>query len=281
MVLGILFGVTGFVILPETYLPVIEKRHAQQLRWKTQNWALHSKMDEQPVSIRDFITRYLTRPLVMLSLEPILFSMTLYISFTFGLIYLLFVAYPISFVQDRGFDAISGTLPLISVCLGIVLGGLYASSVTLTTFRRKAATGIVPEDRLAPMIVGAISLAIGLFWFAWTSSPHMSPWPQIVAGIPIGIGVQVVLLQSLAYLIDIYTTRAASAISGTMIVRSLVGGTFSFFAIPMYHEFGVFWATNCLGACALALAPIPVLFLYYGAKIRSLGRYSMMSPIGD
>lgn len=89
------------------------------------------------------------------------------------------------------------------------------------------------------MIVGAISLVVGLFWFAWTSSPAISPWPQILAGIPIGIGVQVILLQSLAYLIDIYTTRAASAISGTMIVRSLIGGTFPLFAIRMYHKLGV------------------------------------------
>lgn len=132
-------------------------------------------------------------------------------------------------------------MPLLSICLGIVVGGFYASWFTLTTFKRKAAFGnvLVPEDRLPPMIIGALSLAIGLFWFAWTSSPAINPWPQIVAGIPIGIGVQVILLQSLAYLIDIYTTRAASAISGTMILRSLIGGTFPLFAIRMYDWLGV------------------------------------------
>ena len=144
-------------------------------------------------------------------------------------------------MQERGFDAIDGTLPLLSICLGIVVGGFYASWFTLTTFKRKAAFGnnLAPEDRLLPMIVGAASLAIGLFWFAWTSSPSISPWPQILSGISIGIGVQVILLQSLAYLIDIYTTRAASAISGTMIFRSLIGGTFPLFAIRMYEELGV------------------------------------------
>ena len=91
MILGVFFGGVGFIILPETYLPVLERSHARQLRWETKNWAFHSKLDEQPVSLRDFLTRYLTRPLVMLCLEPILFAMTLYISFTFGLIYLLFV----------------------------------------------------------------------------------------------------------------------------------------------------------------------------------------------
>jgi MFS family permease len=91
MILGIFCGLAGFIILPETYLPVVEKQYAQRLRQQTKNWALHSRMDEKPVSIRDFLTRYLTLPISMLILEPILFSMTVYISFTFGLIYLLFV----------------------------------------------------------------------------------------------------------------------------------------------------------------------------------------------
>jgi len=99
--------------------------------------------------------------------------------------------------------------------------------------------GITPEDRLPPMIVGGCLLALGLFWFAGTSSPGINPWPQILAGIPIGIGVQVVLLQSLAYLVDIYTTNANSAISGTVMIRSLIGGGFPLFAVPMYQRFGV------------------------------------------
>lgn len=89
------------------------------------------------------------------------------------------------------------------------------------------------------MIVGACLLPLGLFWFAWTSSPTLNPWPQIVAGVPIGAGIQVILLQSLAYLIDIYTVNSNSAISGTVMVRSLIGGIFPLIAIPMYNKLGV------------------------------------------
>ena len=104
------------------------------------------------------------------------------------------------------------------------------------------------------MMVGACLLAIGLFWFAFTSPPTMNPWPQILAGVPIGVGVQVVLLQSLAYLIDIYTTSANSAISGTVVVRSLIGGGFPLFAIPMYQRFGV---SVSLGPNLSASLPLP------------------------
>lgn len=91
MIMGVVFGAIGFVILPETYVPVLLTRRARQLRLDTKNWALHSKLEESPVNIKDFVVRYLSRPFVMLCLEPILLLMTLYVSFTFGMVYLLFV----------------------------------------------------------------------------------------------------------------------------------------------------------------------------------------------
>ncbi|KAL8991188.1 MAG: hypothetical protein Q9177_000336 [Variospora cf. flavescens] len=279
MIMGIGFGSAGFVVLPETYVPVLLKKNAQRLRFETKNWALHSKLEETPVNIKDFIVRYLSRPFVMLCLEPILLLMTLYISFTFGIVYLLFVAYPISFVGQRGFEPVDGALPFIAIIIGIIIGSLSVVYYTLTVIRQKMVRegGITPEDRLPPMTVGGCLLALGLFWFAGTSSPGINPWPQILAGIPIGIGVQVVLLQSLAYLVDIYTTNANSAISGTVMVRSLIGGGFPLFAVPMYQRFGflgqVMWATSFLGLFAVSFAPIPMLFYFYGARIRSFSRY--------
>lgn len=91
LILGAVFSLIGFFILPETYLPVLEQRQARRLRREKKQWALHAKMDESSVSFKDFAVRYLTRPMAMLCLEPILFLMTMYISFVFGLVYLLFV----------------------------------------------------------------------------------------------------------------------------------------------------------------------------------------------
>jgi MFS transporter, DHA1 family, multidrug resistance protein len=91
MIMGAVFGIAGWFILPETYVPVLLKRKAQKLRFQTKNWALHSKLEETPVTGQDFVVRYLSRPLFMLVQEPILVVLTLYISFTFGMVYLLFV----------------------------------------------------------------------------------------------------------------------------------------------------------------------------------------------
>lgn len=91
MIQGLVFGGIGFVVLPETYGPVLLTRKAKHLRFTTRNWALHSMTEETRVNFMKFVVVYLSRPFLMLCFEPILLLMTLYISFTLGTIYLLFM----------------------------------------------------------------------------------------------------------------------------------------------------------------------------------------------
>lgn len=90
MLLASLCGCISIIVLPETYVPVLLKRKARRLRYETKNWALHSKLEETPVDIKGFASKYLSRPFLMLFLEPILLLLTLYLSFIYGIIYLLF-----------------------------------------------------------------------------------------------------------------------------------------------------------------------------------------------
>ena len=63
----------------------------------------------------------------------------------------------------------------------------YSTATNFTrSFRKHGKT--IPEERLPPMILGAIVLPIGLFWFAWTSSPHVLWVPQVLAVAPIAMG---------------------------------------------------------------------------------------------
>jgi hypothetical protein len=124
------------------------------------------------------------------------------------------------------------------------------------------------------MIIAAFSLPIGLFWFSWTSSPGISWVPQVIAGVPIGLGIIVIFLQGLNYIIDVYLIFANSAIAANTIMRSVLGGAFPLFAVQMFHKLGVQWAGSLLGFLTAAMIPVPLLFYYYGARIRALSRYS-------
>ncbi|KAK2836916.1 Citrinin biosynthesis cluster MFS transporter mrr1, partial [Arthroderma sp. PD_2] len=263
--------------LPETFAPVILQRRAARLRFETKNWALHSTLDEQPLTFNDIFTKYLSRPFAMLVLEPVLSLITLYLAVVYGILYLFFFAYPISFQQVRGWKNPGvAALPFIGLSVGILCGCVVIIHLSKTRFARKMKESgtLVPEDRLPPMIIAAVALPAGLFWFAWTSSPNISWVPQVIAGVPIGFGLIIIFLQGINYIVDVYLMYANSALAANTLIRSLLGAAFPLFASHMFRKLGVEWAGSVLGFVTVAMIPVPVLFYIYGAKIRAMSRFS-------
>jgi MFS transporter, DHA1 family, multidrug resistance protein len=103
---------------------------------------------------------------------------------------LFFVSYPISFIEQRGWSLGIGGLPFLAVMMGVVIGGVINFVFIRTRYVRilKRDGRVPPEERLVPMMVGSVALPIGLFWYAWTSSPGVFPIAQIMSGVPVGVG---------------------------------------------------------------------------------------------
>ena len=277
LIMATFFGTLAWFICSESYEPVLLQRKAAKIRFETKNWAIHAPADEYKVNMRKIIHKYLFRPFVMMALEPILVLITFYIAFIYGILYLFFEAYPIAFKEVRGWNAGVGALPFLGITIGVIVGVAIIVYTSNTRFKRKMiANGgkPIPEERLIPMIIGAFLLPIGLFWFAWTSNPHISWVPQVIAGIPIGAGVLLIFLQGLSYIIDVYLMHANSAIAANTLVRSMAGAGFPLFATALYHTLGVAWATSLLGFLTVAFLPVPILFYIYGKKLRGLSKHS-------
>lgn len=136
----------------------------------------------------------------------------------------------------------------------------------------------IPEERLPPMIVGAIALPVGLFWFAWTSNPQISWVPQVLSCALIGLGCMVPFWQGMSYLIDCYGFYSNSAIAVNTFIRSFFGAFFPLFTHAMYHNLGVPWATSLLGFICVVFLPVPVLFYIYGARIRAKSKWVPTAP---
>lgn len=270
-----LFGVIGLFCIPETSAQAILTAKAKRLRRQTNKPEPHSQMEENPLTARRLVTVYLVRPFVMLMQEPILSLMTAYMSFLYGVLYLLFAAYPVAFHEQRGWNIGVASLPFASFIVGIAMGaGLIAYS-TRTNFTRsfRKHGKCIPEERLPPMIVGAIGLPIGLFWFAWTSNPNITWVPQVLSSALIGMGMMVTFWQGVNYIIDCYGFYSNSAIAVNTFIRSIAGAAFPLFTWDMYHGLGVAWATSVLAFLCAAFAPVPILFYMYGARIRAKSRY--------
>jgi DHA1 family multidrug resistance protein-like MFS transporter len=236
-----LFGAIGILIIPETSHSRILQIRAQKIRLETKNWAVHAKADESPLDTQTLVSKYLLRPFTMLVQEPILLLISIYLAYIYGILYLFFEAYPISFQIERGWNQGVGALPFLGIMIGVLLGSITITCITKTRFARKLKKHgkVIPEERLIPMIAGAIILPVGLFWFAWTSSPHITWVPQAIAGVFIGWGILMIFIQGLNYLIDVYMWHANSAIAANTFLRSLAGAGFPMFATAMYDKLGV------------------------------------------
>jgi len=88
---GVLGGI-GFFVVPETSAARILQLRASKLRKDTGNDRYYSKADETKLTLRNVVHVYLLRPFVMFVQEPILALITAYMSFLYGIVYLLFEA---------------------------------------------------------------------------------------------------------------------------------------------------------------------------------------------
>lgn len=196
----------------------------------------------------------------------------------YGILYLFFEAFPISFSEKRGWNEGVGALPFLSIMIGIFFGGGYIGWWSKNVYHHKLEETngrVVPEERLPPMMFGGASLTIGLFWWGWSSFPGVDKlWvSQLFAGIPVGAGILIVFVQGLSYLVDCYKWYANSAIAASTFFRSWLGAGFPLFATAMYHKLGVPWATSLLAFLTLALLPVPLLFYKFGKRIRKMSKF--------
>lgn len=275
LIMAGVFGIVGLFVIPETSAQRILQLRARRLRHETKNWALHSKADENRLTLHTIVYVYLLRPWKMLVQEPILALLTAYMSYLYGVIYLLFQAYPISFHEERGWSLGVSSLPFVSFIVGIAMGTGVMAYSTATNFKRAYLLhgAPVPEERLPPMILGAVVLPLALFWFAWTSFPSITWVPQVISSAFIGMGMLVTFWQGMNYIMDCYGFYSNSAIAVNTFIRSIAGAVFPLFAPAMYHNLGVRWATSLLAFLCVAFLPAPILFYKYGKRIRAKSKY--------
>ncbi|EJU01459.1 MFS general substrate transporter [Dacryopinax primogenitus] len=270
--IGIVFTV------PETFAPTLLTRKARALRKKTGDTRYFSALEVMEKNPRRLAYLIFGRPFKMLIREPMLFFITLYMSFVYGCIYLLFEAFPIVFTLGHHMD--EGTSGLMF--LPLFLGGCTGAASYLFLFNpryekhieRFAPKAVPPEYRLEMAFIGAPIFAIGFFWFGWTSFPSISFWSPMMATSLLGLGVVLIFLSLFNYIIDAYLMVAASALASSTIVRSLFGAAFPLFATQMYNRLNPRWASTLLGCLAVLMIPIPFVLRVWGARLRRKSKYA-------
>lgn len=220
----------------------------------------------------------LIRPLKMLFFSPIVFFLSLYISFMFGVVYLLYTTIPGVFEDTYGLDVSQTGLVYLALGLGNILGWLVITffSDKLVVKHAQANDGVFePEMRLTISIYFGVFPPITLLWYGWSSFYHVKLASTIISLIPYGFGIMGLFLGITTYLVDSYPIYAASAIAANVILRSLVGALLPLAGPPMYASLGLGWGNTLLGLICIVMIPLPVLFYKFGARLRKAQRVQL------
>ncbi|WVQ79707.1 hypothetical protein IAT38_001807 [Cryptococcus sp. DSM 104549] len=280
-ILTIFAGVCFLAILffvPETYAPKLLAKKAKRLRKDTGESRWYAPLERADRTLKARLNDIVLKPFIIIALEPMLQAVTLYMSFVYGVVYLLFEAYPFVFVKNHGFNSGEEGLAFLGFFFGGVLAVVFFVTVIEPRFQRHAKAVAPsppePERRLELCVISGISLVISMFWFGWTSYSSIHWISPVLAGGLIGVATLGMFVSLFNYIIDVYLWSAASALAVATVFRSLFGAGFPLFATQMFEKLGTQWASSLLGFIALVLAPIPIVLMKYGKHLRARSKYS-------
>jgi MFS family permease len=265
----------------ETNPRVLIDRKVKRLRQELGRDDLRSCYEsagQAKVSHTQTLLNGLIRPTKMLFFSALVFFLSLYVAFTYGVLYLLFTTIPIVFQEQYGWSV--GTTGLVYICLG---AGNFSgwAVVTLTSDkgvvkRTKANNGVFePEMRLPLTIYFGFLLPITFFWYGWTTY-YQTHWiAPILSLFPFSFGIMGLFLPIMTYLVDCYPMYAASAIAANTVFRSLVGALLPMAGPAMYAQLGLGWGNSLLGFICVAMIPVPMLIYAYGARLRKSQKFKL------
>lgn len=227
--------------------------------------------DRRPFGVK--LRLSMVRPIRILFTQPIVFIMAVYQAIIFGTNFILYTNFPAIYgPEGYGFSTTQVGLMYLGPAVGFLLAVIFIVPYIDTIFNSLTAQNNdtpEPEFRLPLANIGAVLIPISLFTFAWTVENH-AHWLGTIACTTIFSLGQITVFNTLQnYYIDSFTRYAASAIAAGALFRSILGGVLPLVAPPLFQSLGYGWGVSAFGFLSLALGPLPVLFYYYGRRVRT------------
>jgi len=171
-----------------------------------------------------------------------------------------------------------GGLNYISLGIGFFIGAQTSAPLQDRVYRylKKRNDGVgIPEFRAPLMVPGAVLVPIGLFLYGWSAQAH-THWIVPNIGATILAGGTIISFQCVqTYIVDTYSTYAASAIGSATVLRSLCGFGFPLWAPYLYDALDYGWGNSVLAIIAIILGwPAPILLWKFGAILRRKSPYA-------
>ncbi|RYO73587.1 hypothetical protein DL764_010551 [Monosporascus ibericus] len=178
-------GIVGTLGLSAFVLgnPIKLREKARALRKDTGDDRWKAPMEKSTKSIARQVGLSLLRPFQLLIFEPMCLLLCVFSAILLGVLYLFFGAFGVIFGDNYGFNLWQTGISFLGIFVGMILCSATDPLWRLVHVRLiQRNKGVAePEFRLPPAIAGALLVPIGLFWFAWTTYPHVH-WIMPIIG---------------------------------------------------------------------------------------------------
>ena len=291
----------GLLFLDESYTPVILRRKKQRLL-KEGRTSLYTEHDFPSDSKMALMKMTMIRPFKLLTTQPIVQVLALYQGYLYGNIYILYASISTLWITKYHERVDIASLNYLSLGLGT----LFAAEVTtqindriFQTLTAKNGGKGLPEFRIPIMMPATLVLAIGLFWYGWSSQAHLH-WIMPNIGIALFTAASYVCtISNNTYIVDTYGRYSASGLAATSMLRCLAGFIFPVFSpyafVPPFEHKSLYanyrdsyqnlnygWTSSILAIVALCIGLPAVIFLWkFGARLREKSPYCASSDVND
>lgn len=150
----------------------------------------------------------------------------------------------------------------------VLLDSIY---VRLSNFYK---VGGQPEYRLPLVIIGGFTLPLTVCAYGWIAQWHLPMPLPLLATALLGFTLLFTYIPLMTYVVDAFGRFSASAMTGLIVTRCLMGTFLPLVVEPLVERFGYGFGLTIIAAASLCLSPIPLLVSRYGSKWRQSSKYT-------
>ncbi|KAK7183100.1 hypothetical protein DPSP01_005955 [Paraphaeosphaeria sporulosa] len=258
----------------ETYKMVILKRKVMHIQEEANQEISGATKDEAGHRLWYAIKR----PFTVLFGSSVLLAMSLFGSVLFSYFYVLSTTLP-GILEDRyGFSPSQIGSSFLCFSVGSFVSVLVCNSsldrIYIRLRDRSSSKKGRPEYRLPLAITGGILLPFTVLAYGWIAQLQL---PAALLLLSVGLMGSTLLMTMVplsAYVVDACGLYSASALTGVIVTRCLMGTFLPLAAGPLAEELGYGLAFTLLSLLSLALAPIPMLVFRYGERWRQRSEFT-------
>ncbi|KAI6355034.1 hypothetical protein MCOR31_011299 [Pyricularia oryzae] len=232
---------------------------------------------ESPASNRQMLYEAILRPGIVLWGSGVLLALAFAGSISFSYFYIISVTLPELLAERYGMTPVQTGASLLSWSCGgfiaIFICNRFLDSIYIKLRDSNNGRGL-PEYRLPLVVLGAVTVPLATAGYGWSAELRL-PLPVLLGTVVLmGVSIMLTAMPLMAYVVDAFGVYSASAITGVIILRCLMGAFLPLMVAPLVRSLGWGWAFICLAGLIAAVAPIPILILRYGERWRAASRYS-------